>query len=227
VTLTWLLLAAALAMAGGGTRLVPSRSAIPLHSLQCVAAGAVALGSLAVFGVGSGLVVATVVAPVAAVAVAYVHRRPQRVRVSRSLALALDHVATALRAGQPQSVALVLAAPAAGGACGDRLAQVGGLLRLGADPNEAWRVVGDDPVLAPVAAAAVRSAASGVRLAGAFEQLAVDVRAQLRAAGQARAERTGVFVAAPLGLCFLPSFVCLGIVPTVVGIAGAALSGAT
>ena len=26
----------------------------------------------------------------------------------------------------------------------------------------------------------------------------------------------------PLGLCFLPAFVCLGIVPTVVGIAGPA-----
>jgi hypothetical protein len=35
-----------------------------------------------------------------------------------------------------------------------------------------------------------------------------------------------VLVAAPLGLCFLPAFVCLGIIPTVVGIAGAVLSGA-
>jgi hypothetical protein len=29
-----------------------------------------------------------------------------------------------------------------------------------------------------------------------------------------------VWVLAPLGLCFLPAFVCLGVVPLVLGIAG-------
>jgi hypothetical protein len=29
-----------------------------------------------------------------------------------------------------------------------------------------------------------------------------------------------VLITAPLGLCFLPAFVCLGIVPVVVGLAG-------
>jgi hypothetical protein len=32
---------------------------------------------------------------------------------------------------------------------------------------------------------------------------------------------------APLGLCFLPAFVCLGVVPTVIGLAGGAFSGLT
>ena len=32
--------------------------------------------------------------------------------------------------------------------------------------------------------------------------------------------RAGVWVLAPLGLCFLPAFVCLGVVPLVLGIAG-------
>jgi pilus assembly protein TadC len=36
----------------------------------------------------------------------------------------------------------------------------------------------------------------------------------------AAAERAGVLIAGPLGLCFLPAFVCLGIVPVVVGLAG-------
>jgi pilus assembly protein TadC len=33
-------------------------------------------------------------------------------------------------------------------------------------------------------------------------------------------QRAGVRVLAPLGLCFLPAFVCLGVVPLVIGIAG-------
>ena len=41
----------------------------------------------------------------------------------------------------------------------------------------------------------------------------------------ARAERAGVLVSGPLGLCFLPAFVCLGIVPVVIGLAGTTLAG--
>ncbi|CKW18115.1 alanine rich membrane protein [Mycobacterium tuberculosis] len=33
-------------------------------------------------------------------------------------------------------------------------------------------------------------------------------------------ERAGVLIAGPLGLCFLPAFLCVGIVPLVVGLAG-------
>ena len=39
-------------------------------------------------------------------------------------------------------------------------------------------------------------------------------------AAVAAAERAGVLIAGPLGLCFLPAFVCLGIVPVVAGLAG-------
>jgi pilus assembly protein TadC len=36
----------------------------------------------------------------------------------------------------------------------------------------------------------------------------------------AAAERAGVLIAGPLWLCFLPAFVCLGIVPVIAGLAG-------
>jgi hypothetical protein len=36
----------------------------------------------------------------------------------------------------------------------------------------------------------------------------------------ASAERASVLIAGPLGLCYLPAFVCLGIVPVVAGLAG-------
>jgi len=99
------------------------------------------------------------------------------------------------------------------------------LLRLGADPAHAWAAVPRDGPLAQVAPVAVRSAASGVKLAAAFERLAVELREERAAAAAERANRAGVMAMAPLASCFLPSFVCLGIVPVVVGIARTALSG--
>jgi hypothetical protein len=36
----------------------------------------------------------------------------------------------------------------------------------------------------------------------------------------AAAQRASVLIAGPLGLCYLPTFLCLGIVPVVAGLAG-------
>ena len=41
--------------------------------------------------------------------------------------------------------------------------------------------------------------------------------------GQARARSLGVRTAAPLGLCFMPAFIVLGVVPTVIGTFSAAV----
>jgi hypothetical protein len=50
--------------------------------------------------------------------------------------------------------------------------------------------------------------------------LAGDTRSTARAAVEVDVRRAGVWILAPLGLCFLPAFVCLGVVPLVLGIAG-------
>lgn len=141
-----------------------------------------------------------------------------------TLPLTLDLLAAALRSGRPLSVALQLAAPAAGPASAAALARVAGLLELGADPAAAWALV-DVPALLPVAVAGRRSADSGARLAHGLEQLAADLRIQARSAAEERAQRAGVLGMLPLGLCFLPAFICIGVVPVVVGIAGSALAG--
>jgi pilus assembly protein TadC len=99
------------------------------------------------------------------------------------------------------------------------LALVAGLQRLGSSPTAAWADLVDDADLGPVARAVGRSAESGARLAAAFERLAADRRSALAAAGEARARRAGVIAMAPLGLCFLPAFVSLGIVPIVLSLA--------
>jgi pilus assembly protein TadC len=81
----------------------------------------------------------------------------------------------------------------------------------------------NDADLAPVARAVARSAESGSRLAAAFDRLAADRRAALASGGLSRARSAGVIAMAPLGLCFLPAFVCLGIVPIVLSLFGTVL----
>lgn len=144
---------------------------------------------------------------------------------STAVPLMLDLAAAALRSGHPVAEALTLAAPAAGPETAAATAQVAWLLRLGADPVQAWRAVGSAGPLGEVARIAARSSASGLRLAGAFERLAADMRSERAAAAAARAHRAGVSALGPLAACFLPSFVCLGVIPAIAGIAHAVLSG--
>jgi Flp pilus assembly protein TadB len=205
---------------GAGDGGAPQR---PLRVLQVVVAIAAVGACVALFGAGRGLLASGVAVPLAVWLIGVLHRRPARVAEPSSLALALDLVSAALMAGQTLPAALDLSAPAAGSLSGS-FTRVAGLLKLGADPADAWSAVAADPRLAPVAAAAKRSASSGSRLAATFAQLAHDVREARAAVAQARAERVAVLIAAPLGLCFLPAFVCLGIVPTVIGVAGTVLS---
>ena len=133
--------------------------------------------------------------------------------------LVLDLLAAVLDSGQPLEPTLRAVAPVAGARLASELGQVASLLRLGAAPAEAWSRLRTDRELHPVAATAIRSAESGIRLARGFRALAAELRADARSAATARAQRVGVWSMAPLGLCFLPAFVCVGIVPTVIGVA--------
>ena len=56
-------------------------------------------------------------------------------------------------------------------------------------------------------------------LADGVAELADESRHDAAHAAAAAAERAGVLIAGPLGLCFLPAFVCLGLVPVVAGLA--------
>ncbi|MEO6886984.1 MAG: type II secretion system F family protein [Jatrophihabitantaceae bacterium] len=180
---------------------------------------AVAVGSIGLLGLSGGILAAAMLAPFAAFGANRLAERAVARRTDPSLALALDLTATALHAGCPLHAALALVVPVVAPPLDRELRMVSGLLQLGADPDEAWRAVDPAGPLGPVAVAGRRSSRSGARLADAFERLAADTRADLRTAAESRANRAGVFAMAPLGLCFLPAFICLGIVPVVVGIA--------
>ncbi|WP_020110973.1 type II secretion system F family protein [Rhodococcus sp. 114MFTsu3.1] len=99
------------------------------------------------------------------------------------------------------------------------------LLGLGADPDDAWKAVGALPEVEALARMARRSSRSGASFADAVVELADSERASAEDAAAAEAERAGVLVSGPLGLCFLPAFVCLGIVPVVIGLASSVLGG--
>jgi pilus assembly protein TadC len=129
-----------------------------------------------------------------------------------------------LEAGLPVAVAVAASAEVLDGAVGQRFRWIAGLLELGSDPATAWLAVEHEPALARFARAAGRSASTGSALAQVAKAEATRIRAGLLDAAQARAQRAGVLITGPLGLCFLPAFLVLGIAPVVVGLAGQALA---
>jgi pilus assembly protein TadC len=131
---------------------------------------------------------------------------------------ACDLLGVCLAAGMPVGGALAAVADATGPTLGAHLRGVAALYRLGAEPRRAWT---DMPAeLAGLGRVLVRAGESGSSVDLALRSLAADSRATARAAAEAGVRRAGVWVLAPLGACFLPAFLCLGVVPLVLGIAG-------
>ncbi|WP_019972773.1 type II secretion system F family protein [Mycobacterium sp. 141] len=134
--------------------------------------------------------------------------------------------AACLAAGMAVSGAAAAVAPSAPAPLAGLLTRSADLLALGADPATAWP---NDAGLHDRNAEALlrlarRSASSGAALARGVAELADQSRHEAAAAAEAAAERAGVLIAGPLGLCYLPAFVCLGIIPVVVGLAGDVLN---
>jgi pilus assembly protein TadC len=150
--------------------------------------------------------------------------RPRRRDDPVDLASAWAQLAVCLEVGLPVAAAVAAAAEPLDGPAGEELRRVAGLLELGADPAQAWDVARRAPPLAAFARAAGRSAGTGAALARSARAEATRLRAELVDAAETRAQRTAVLITAPLGLCFLPAFLVLGIAPVVIGLADDALS---
>jgi pilus assembly protein TadC len=180
-----------------------------------------ALGVGLLIGGGTGLVAAGVVA----VAVDRALRRAvpderaaTRTALLRDLPGACDLVGVCLAAGVPVAGALAAVGDAVPGPLGAHLRTVAALYRLGAEPRRAWADVPAE--LAGLGRVLVRAGESGAAVVPALRSLAADSRAAERLDAEAAVRRAGVWVLAPLGACFLPAFLCLGVVPLVLGIAG-------
>jgi pilus assembly protein TadC len=155
-----------------------------------------------------------------------IRRRPMRQLDPLGVASSLDVLAVCLASGMAVSTAAAATARSAPPLLAQVLRRAADLLALGADPAVAWSAPPGLPAgsldtqIDALLRLARRSAASGAALAAAVADLAAQCRHDAAHTANAAAERAGVLIAGPLGLCFLPAFVCLGIIPVVVGLAG-------
>jgi pilus assembly protein TadC len=143
--------------------------------------------------------------------------RRRREQAARDLPGLVHVLATALESGCDVGDAVRLVCDVLPGPAAERLATVPPRLALGMDPFDAWRPILDDPVLSPLGRAMVRAHRSGSPVTDEVARLADELGHRARLRTEERARTVGVKAAVPLGLCLLPSFVLIGIVPLVVG----------
>ena len=144
--------------------------------------------------------------------------RALRASLIRDLPAVCDLLAVCLAAGLPVGGALTAVGDADTGPVGEQVRRVAALYRLGAEPRRAWEGVPEE--LTALGRTLVRADESGAAVVPGLRSLAADGRAVARSDAEAAVRRAGIWVLAPLGACFLPAFVCLGVVPLVLGIAG-------
>ncbi|MCP3421982.1 type II secretion system F family protein [Nocardioides pinisoli] len=224
--MTWLAVAcASLAVAA----LLPSVPRVPRRrsssgaSVRPLAVGGVAIGAWLVVGGAVGVLAAAVAGVVAHRLLAAVEApsaRRERQEVERTLPHLVDLFAATLRAGSEPVSGLAQVCAALPGPAADRLVPVVEQSRWGAAGVEAWTTVVDDPVLAPLARAMVRSQVSGASVVQSVERLADELQREALARAEDAARRVGVAAAIPLGACLLPAFMLLGVVPTVAALFG-------
>ena len=126
------------------------------------------------------------------------------------LPLVLEMLSVAIRA-------LIAVGDIAAGEFGAGLRSAGEQLNKGVSWDDAWPDDGDLAVVRDAFASSWHSGASPVeRLETAVEQLDWDERSQIEQA----AAKLSVRLLLPTGLCFLPAFVAVGIIPAVMSFVG-------
>ena len=219
------------AMGGGpGVRLRPPRvpkPRLPGRSpvLPVVTAGAAAVMAGTLFG-PFGSVVA------AACGIGWWVRtrrkgRGERIELTGDIPVVIGLIAAGMRAGAPLVSCLTAVARAAPGRLGSELTVVADRLRLGAAPASAWSEsagVLPEPLVA-VGRDLARAADTGAPVADLLDRHVADLHRELRSRATVRTERLGVLVVMPLALCFLPSFLLVGVVPMVVDLLSRSLGG--
>ncbi len=167
-----------------------------------------------------GLVVGAVLAVIAAR-----HKRrslaePDRVvAATRTLELpiAVEVLASCLAIGATQQQALHAAGGGLGGSLAADFSRVAGALGVGADVGEAWSLVPSTD-LRSLAAVLGRAHFTGAPVATQLWSLADQHRQLARVVAMDAARTLGVRSTGPLGLCFLPAFVLIAVVPLVLSL---------
>lgn len=142
---------------------------------------------------------------------------------ARQLPLAADLLAACISAGAGPTEAAEAVGESLGGTVGEQLARTAAEIRLGGDPAVAWGRFGEIPGAAALARCLDRAGSTGAPAAEPVARMAEALRAERARAAVARAQRAAVMVTAPVGLCFLPAFLAVGVAPVVIGLAGGLL----
>lgn len=150
------------------------------------------------------------------------NRRQRSEHVAEAAALA-DLLAACLAAGCGPVDAVEIVAQARPGPVAQRLGAAAARIRAGADAAVVWRELGERAELAGLGRALARTAESGTAVVLAVQAEAQRHRLARRLAAEAALARLGVLAALPLGLCFLPAFVCLGVIPMVLDLGAGVL----
>lgn len=144
---------------------------------------------------------------------------------ARQLPLAADLLAACASAGAGPGESAEAVGRSLGGPVGERLIRTAAELRLGGEPSEVWRRFGEIPGAEGLARCLERAASSGAPAAEAVARHADGLRAARARTATTRAQRAQVLITAPVGLCFLPAFLAVGVAPVVIGLASGLLGG--
>jgi Flp pilus assembly protein TadB len=143
--------------------------------------------------------------------------RRRRSRLEEELPHVVDLMTAALTAGAAPTTALGAVARVVDAPMSEELDAACARLSLGADPTAVWASMAGHPQLGRLGTTLLRSAESGAPVAESLLRLAEDLRARERAGVEERVRQVEVKAAVPLGVCLLPSFVLIGVVPLVAG----------
>jgi Flp pilus assembly protein TadB len=180
------------------------------------------LGAQVFVGGAAGVVAALAVAVGAWVVIGRAEPpgvRREREEVRRQLPHVVSLFGSALRGGAAPGTAVHLVCQALPGPAADRLRTLAARLALGGDPVRVWAELAEsDAELAVLGRAMSRAHESGAPVVAAVERLADGLARTALADVEDRARAVGVKAAVPLGLCLLPAFVLIGIVPLVAGL---------
>jgi len=143
--------------------------------------------------------------------------RRRREALTAQLPMTVDLLATCLAVGTAPTAAVDQVVDAVAAPMSEELRVVSGKLRLGVDPHQVWADVSRHRQLAPLGRCLARALDSGASVSESMGRLADDLRRTARSDVESRARSVGVRAAVPLGVCLLPAFILIGIVPLVAG----------
>lgn len=135
-------------------------------------------------------------------------------------ALMMDLMAAMLAAGSSLEYGLTVLARSSSPPTASALRTVTTALDLGATWDVAWDIAlpSDKGAIAPLGQALRFAGTSGAPSAAVVTAYAAQFRRRRNREAEKRAAALGVRLVVPLGLCSLPAFVCLGVIPVLVGL---------